>query len=431
MDHAAATHLCYCNYARALNFSHYFSSSSASSSKAPPHYRSSSNNIIKNHPKLWCRSTSLAQLLSTTPKMAGKSVRSVSFDTKRDNTKEQAASSSTIAPLSDVYEFICEGPLLAKIGASRESVAENIDEWLSLGLKLSRILGFNELCLSESQKLRIYHYYVPVYFWCKKQLADYHSQFMEGDSVPALVIGISAPQGCGKTTLVDALEYLLNSTGSQAAAVSIDDFYLTAADQAKLAAENAGNALLELRGNAGTHDLPFGTEALKSLRGLTSKGSKLKIPHYEKSAFNGRGDRADSSTWTEIEGPLEVLLFEGWMLGFEPLEASIVTSINPQLEIVNKNMALYPEAWYKYVDSWIIVQVGDPNWVYQWRLEAEIEMRARGKPGMSNEQVADFVSRYMPAYKAYLPKLYSKGPSTAKSEHTLKFDINQQRNPVG
>ena len=33
-------------------------------------------------------------------------------------------------------------------------------------------------------------------------------------------------------------------------------------------------------------------------------------------------------------------------------------------------------------------------------------MKARGKDGMSDAAVADFVSRYMPAYDAFLPDLY-------------------------
>jgi len=46
--------------------------------------------------------------------------------------------------------------------------------------------------------------------------------------------------------------------------------------------------------------------------------------------------------------------------------------------------------------------------VFKWRLEAEEAMRAGGKPGMSDAQIADFVARFMPAYKAYLPYLYAK-----------------------
>jgi hypothetical protein len=35
-------------------------------------------------------------------------------------------------------------------------------------------------------------------------------------------------------------------------------------------------------------------------------------------------------------------------------------------------------------------------------------MRASGKTGMTDEQIADFVNRFMPAYRAYLPRLYQK-----------------------
>ncbi len=40
-------------------------------------------------------------------------------------------------------------------------------------------------------------------------------------------LGISAPQGCGKTTIVEQLEELFKWRGMKAASVSIDDFYLT------------------------------------------------------------------------------------------------------------------------------------------------------------------------------------------------------------
>ena len=31
-------------------------------------------------------------------------------------------------------------------------------------------------------------------------------------------------------------------------------------------------------------------------------------------------------------------------------------------------------------------QVGTPDWVYRWRLEAEHAMRASGRPGMTDKQ---------------------------------------------
>eukprot|EP00245_Coleochaete_scutata_P008308 TRINITY_DN2502_c1_g1_i2.p1 TRINITY_DN2502_c1_g1~~TRINITY_DN2502_c1_g1_i2.p1 ORF type:complete len:454 (+),score=79.77 TRINITY_DN2502_c1_g1_i2:196-1557(+) len=330
--------------------------------------------------------------------------------------------------------FIREGPLITKVGLASE-VKGKIREWAHLGQLLARQLGFDYSQMTPSQKKRIYHYYLPTFWWCMKQLDEFRAgkaaaAGQQRGSPPALVIGISAPQGCGKTTLVASLEYLFNSLGRRAAAVSIDDFYLTAAGQTALAEENAGNPLLELRGNAGSHDLDLGSRTLSALRNLGTPGAKLKLPRYEKSARMGRGDRADPSKWPEVEGPVQVVLFEGWMLGFQPVASESATAIDPHLEEVNKRLAKY-KLWDDEVDTWVVIQVGDPTWVYDWRLQAEVEMRASGRTGMTDEQVADFVSRYIPAYKAYLPGLYSKGPTTGRPGHVLQLEIDQKRNPVG
>uniref|UniRef100_K7M3W6 Phosphoribulokinase/uridine kinase domain-containing protein n=1 Tax=Glycine max TaxID=3847 RepID=K7M3W6_SOYBN len=292
-----------------------------------------------------------------------------------------------VSSVEDLYEFICSGPLLDKIGITQEQVAESIDNWLLYGRYLCRLFQLNELFLTEPQKARIYHYYVPVFLWCEQQITEHQSKFKDGEDIPPLVIGFSAPQGCGKTTLVFALDYLFEVIGRKSATVSIDDFYLMAEGQNKLREANPGNALLELRGNAGSHDLAFSVETLTALTKLTREGMKLKLPRYDKSAFNGRGDRADPSTWSEVEGPLTVVLFEGWMLGFKPLPVDAVKVVDPQLETVNKNLEAYYDAWDKYIKSWIVIKIKNPNCVFQWRLQAEIAMREAGKPGMTDDEV--------------------------------------------
>lgn len=50
---------------------------------------------------------------------------------------------------------------------------------------------------------------------------------------------------------MEQLQELFTWLGCRVASVSIDDFYLTRADQAALAASNPDNRLLQLRGNAG------------------------------------------------------------------------------------------------------------------------------------------------------------------------------------
>ncbi|KAL5152595.1 D-glycerate 3-kinase, chloroplastic [Glycine soja] len=404
-----------------------------------------------------------------------------------------------VSSVEDLYEFICSGPLLDKIGITQEQVAESIDNWLLYGRYLCRLFQLNELFLTEPQKARIYHYYVPVFLWCEQQITEHQSKFKDGEDIPPLVIGFSAPQGCGKTTLVFALDYLFEVIGRKSATVSIDDFYLMAEGQNKLREANPGNALLELRGNAGSHDLAFSVETLTALTKLTREGMKLKLPRYDKflkancllmqSAFNGRGDRADPSTWSEVEGPLTLLdaelaeinvfyyqnllssqirisiltfcssdednivftfgkngfatrtqynkkggnvvvLFEGWMLGFKPLPVDAVKVVDPQLETVNKNLEAYYDAWDKYIKSWIVIKIKNPNCVFQWRLQAEIAMREAGKPGMTDDEVRDFVSRYLPAYYAYLPTLYSEGPNGSDPQHLLTIEIDEGRNPI-
>lgn len=45
-------------------------------------------------------------------------------------------------------------------------------------------------------------------------------------------------------------------------------------------------------------------------------------------------------------------------------------------------------------------------------------------------QVLDFVSRYLPAYKAYLPTLYSEGPKGLDPDRLVVIDIDEERNPL-
>eukprot|EP01025_Chloroclados_australasicus_P024717 TRINITY_DN24791_c0_g1_i8.p2 TRINITY_DN24791_c0_g1~~TRINITY_DN24791_c0_g1_i8.p2 ORF type:complete len:233 (-),score=20.33 TRINITY_DN24791_c0_g1_i8:297-938(-) len=155
---------------------------------------------------------------------------------------------------TEIKEYIQQGPLLEACGASKESIESEIQEWLRIGEKFCSQLGFAKDNLDERERIRVYHYYLPVYMWLLKELAMF-KQEQGGEKAPTMVVGMSAPQGCGKSTLVEQLELLLESEGLRTVVVSLDDFYLTHDDQIKLANDYQGNPLLEFRGNAGTHDL--------------------------------------------------------------------------------------------------------------------------------------------------------------------------------
>ena len=136
----------------------------------------------------------------------------------------------------------------------------------------------------------------------------------------------------------------------------------------------------------------------------SADGATAAVPLYDKSLRGGRGDRAPESTWPVVSGPLQVVCLEGWCLGFRPLPSdAAAAAVHPGLGAVNAALRTYEAAMESRVDAWVVVRVAEPNWVFDWRLQAEVEMRKSGKPGLSDAQVADFVSRFMPAYKAYLP----------------------------
>lgn len=102
--------------------------------------------------------------------------------------------------------------------------------------------------------------------------------------------------------------------------LSLDDIYLTHADQVALAQANPTNLLLQHRGQPSTHDLLLGEQVFASL----AAERPTAIPQYDKSAFAGQGDRVPKSQWqivnAEGQEKVKVVIFEGWCVGFRALD---------------------------------------------------------------------------------------------------------------
>ena len=79
-------------------------------------------------------------------------------------------------------------------------------------------------------------FYVPVYIYIKGILDRRQSQSNTITSDQPVFIGVSAPQGCGKTTLTEFMRALFTADGKNCLSVSIDDFYLRGDEQDSLAA---------------------------------------------------------------------------------------------------------------------------------------------------------------------------------------------------
>ncbi len=235
------------------------------------------------------------------------------------------------------------------------------------------------------------------------------------------LLGINGPQGAGKSTLSKNLCALLAEAGIKATAISIDDFYLTRAEQVRLAEMHPGNPYLQQRGYPGTHDIALGLKTLKALKNLGT--GSVTVPRYDKSAHQGRGDRANAAEWTRILGPLHLIILEGWMLGFTPVPEKSLP--NQDFKVINQFLGEY-QLWHQLLDGFIQLKPDDYRHVLQWRVEAEEKMKATGKPGMSTEEISRYIELFLPAYATYLPQLSETPPS----KHRLVVPITRERLPL-
>lgn len=251
--------------------------------------------------------------------------------------------------------------------------------------------------------------YAEVLAFCRAQLAT--------RSTRPLIIGVQGPQGAGKTTLTRALIDALPSFGLSGATVSIDDFYLTRAEQLAVAAAHPGNPYMEHRGYPGTHDIALGDETLAA-----AHAGPCVIPAYDKSAHGGRGDRAPEAEWRQVTSRVDVLFVEGWMLGFEPVPASSLG--DPMLVAPNQALAAYAR-WYRHIDAWVVLRAVDPTYVLTWRVEAEERMKASGKPGLSRADIEDYIRRFLPAYQ-----LWGGAPADVPPTRRLELTIGLDRQAV-
>lgn len=220
-----------------------------------------------------------------------------------------------------------------------------------------------------------------------------------------LVQGILGGQGTGKTTLCKMLRLVLAELDHETVPLSIDDLYLTYAQrQALLKTDDR----LMWRGPPGTHDISLGIETVTAMRRAIS-GETVSVPQFDKSLYEGQGDRAAPLL---CSAPT-IILFEGWFVGATPLPpnrfdqgdlpAPIHTPADRQFaKDCNERLAQYQSLW-NFLDALIVLCPRDYRLSVQWRQEAEQKMKASGKSGLSDDEIAAFVTYF---WKALHPELF-------------------------
>ena len=209
------------------------------------------------------------------------------------------------------------------------------------------------------------------------------------------VIGISGAQGSGKSTITAATAALLQARGLSPAVLSLDDLYLSRSARAVLA--RTVHPLLVTRGPPGTHDPALGLEVLAGL----AEGGRIALPRFDKS----RDEPRPRAEWPSLEGPVDVVLFEGWCVGATPQPpAALVEPVNA-LErdedregrwrgFVNAALAGAYQPLFRALDRLLLLQAPSFAVVTAWRAEQEAKLRARTGRGMRPEEIARFVAHY-------------------------------------
>ncbi len=238
-----------------------------------------------------------------------------------------------------------------------------------------------------------------------------------------LIQGILGGQGTGKTTMGRMLTLILSQLGAKTLSLSIDDLYKTYTERQQL---RETDPRLIWRGPPGTHDVDLGLQVLDRL--LKQPAKPIEVPRFDKSACLGAGDRTDP----ELVETADIVLFEGWFVGVRPVEEDIWANA-PEPIITegdrefardnNQRLREYLPLWDR-LDSLIVLYPVDYRLSLAWRKQAEHEMIARGKSGMSDAEIEEFV-RYF--WQALHPELFID-PLVKNSELVdLVISINRDR----
>jgi D-glycerate 3-kinase len=231
--------------------------------------------------------------------------------------------------------------------------------------------------------------------------------------------GILGVQGTGKTTMCRVLALILQHLGYRTLSLSLDDLYKTYNERLVLKQQDPR---LIWRGPPGTHDVELGLSVLEQIRQCQSP---VAVPRFDKSAYAGAGDR----TTPEIVENVDIVLFEGWFVGVRPIDPVAFDTAPPPIlteedrafaRDMNRKLHEYLPLWER-LDSLIVLYPTSYHLSLEWRKQAEQQMIAGGKSGMSESEIEQFVKYF---WRALHPELFIKPLVKLPTSVDLVIEIN-------
>ncbi|EON67166.1 hypothetical protein W97_06419 [Coniosporium apollinis CBS 100218] len=270
------------------------------------------------------------------------------------------------------------------------------------------------------------------------RIASHRQKLLHNDERrhPPFVLALTGLQGSGKSTWASKIyQALKKEYNFKVIALSLDDLYLDHQGLVRTRESNPNNPLLRTRGQPGTHDDKLARSFFES---LASGQGDILVPAFDKSKFDGEGDRVPRDQWECVGGEslVDVVVFEGWCVGFQPLPGddlekkwkaakqarSVEKPENAEedystttlgghalenLKRINANLQRYCETYMgpQHLDFLVHIDTNDLKNVYRWRIQQEHALwNAKGE-GMTDAAVVAFVQGYMPSYELYLDQL--------------------------
>jgi D-glycerate 3-kinase len=124
-----------------------------------------------------------------------------------------------------------------------------------------------------------------------------------------------------------------------------------------------------------------------------------------------------------VHEAVDLLIVEGWMLGFSPVDD---TAIEAQLQAPNGYLAAY-SAWTEKLDAFVHLDVESLETIVRWRVDSERARRERGEVALSDADAHDYIERFLPAYRIYVPQLKARPPC----DDVRSFMLGEERAPLG
>jgi D-glycerate 3-kinase len=212
------------------------------------------------------------------------------------------------------------------------------------------------------------------------------------------------------------------------AQLSLDDFYLSKTDRLDLA-KNV-HPLLSSRGVPGTHNTQLMGETLNRLQQL-EMGENLVLPSFDKS----KDDLSEQAFLPEVEGPIDLIIPEGWFVGLTPESESALQAPINDLEAnedpdcswriyVNQKLATEYQELFQHISLLVTLQAPDFKQIIHWRTLQEDKLKARSAENTDGIMDLLELKRFVQHFERLTRHGLATMPSTA--DITYQLDSNHR-----